>query len=60
MNDPSQAMQDVDAALLRSWPLPVHAPDDDKEARGQVLVIGGSRETPGAVLLAATAALRAG
>jgi hydroxyethylthiazole kinase-like uncharacterized protein yjeF len=60
MNDPSQALQDLDAELLRGWPLPVHAPDDDKEARGQVLVIGGSRETPGAVLLAATAALRAG
>jgi len=38
------------------------APDDDgdKDARGQVLVIGGSRSLPGAILLAGVAALRAG
>ncbi|HVF51332.1 MAG TPA: NAD(P)H-hydrate dehydratase [Pyrinomonadaceae bacterium] len=37
-------------------------PDDegDKEERGRVLVVGGAREMPGAVILAATAALRAG
>jgi hydroxyethylthiazole kinase-like uncharacterized protein yjeF len=34
--------------------------DGDKEERGRVLVIAGSREMPGAVILAATAALRAG
>ncbi len=34
--------------------------DGDKEARGHVLILGGSREMPGAVILAATAALRAG
>jgi hydroxyethylthiazole kinase-like uncharacterized protein yjeF len=34
--------------------------DGDKETRGHVLVLGGSREMPGAVILAATAALRAG
>ncbi|HVF27552.1 MAG TPA: NAD(P)H-hydrate dehydratase [Pyrinomonadaceae bacterium] len=34
--------------------------DDDKEGRGRVLVIGGASEMPGAVILAATAALRAG
>lgn len=43
---------------LRSWALPL--PDGDKNSRGTVLVIGGSRSTPGAVLLAGTAALRAG
>lgn len=43
---------------LRSWPLP--EPEGDKTSRGTVLVIGGSRFTPGAVLLAGTAALRAG
>ncbi|GAA5785900.1 NAD(P)H-hydrate dehydratase [Chitiniphilus shinanonensis] len=48
-----------DAALLR-WPLPMPEPDGDKESRGHVLVVGGSPEMPGAVLLAATAALRAG
>lgn len=44
--------------LLRSWPLP--APEGGKEARGRTLIIGGSAQTPGAVLLAAEAALRSG
>ena len=44
--------------LLREWPLPV--PEGGKDARGTVLVVGGSRYTPGAVLLAGVAALRAG
>ncbi|MDQ1523650.1 MAG: ADP-dependent NAD(P)H-hydrate dehydratase [Pyrinomonadaceae bacterium] len=46
--------------VLGAWPLPQPADDDDKEARGRVLVIGGSTEIAGAVVLAATAALRAG
>jgi hydroxyethylthiazole kinase-like uncharacterized protein yjeF len=50
----------LDAAVLRQWRLPAPAPDGDKEERGRVLVIGGSREMPGAVILAAEAALRAG
>jgi hydroxyethylthiazole kinase-like uncharacterized protein yjeF len=45
---------------LGAWPLPQPEEDDDKEARGRVLVIGGSTEIAGAVVLAATAALRAG
>jgi hydroxyethylthiazole kinase-like uncharacterized protein yjeF len=52
--------QDVTARLLRDWPLPVPEADGDKNARGYVVIIAGSREMPGAVLLAATAALRAG
>ena len=42
--------------------LPLPQPDDeaDKEERGRVLVVGGSVEMPGAVILAAVAALRAG
>ncbi|WP_250007707.1 NAD(P)H-hydrate dehydratase [Actinoplanes sp. M2I2] len=44
--------------VLRDWPLP--DPEGSKEARGTVLVVGGSRFTPGAVLLAGEAALRAG
>ncbi|UYY80257.1 MULTISPECIES: NAD(P)H-hydrate dehydratase [unclassified Arthrobacter] len=48
----------VTPTLLRSWPLP--APGSDKLDRGTVLVVGGSRKTPGAALLAGTAALRAG
>ena len=46
--------------LLGEWLLPQPQDDDDKEARGRVLVIGGSTEIAGAVVLAATAALRAG
>ena len=52
--------RDIDTALLRAWPLPMPSDDSDKEGRGHVLVLGGSREMPGAVILAATAALRAG
>jgi len=48
----------VTPALLRDWALPV--PNGDKASRGTVLVVGGSRFTPGAVLLAGLAALRAG
>ncbi|MGR0158805.1 NAD(P)H-hydrate dehydratase [Paenarthrobacter nitroguajacolicus] len=54
----SQAPTLVTPSLLRDWPLP--APGDDKYSRGAVLVIGGARATPGAALLAGTAALRAG
>ena len=50
----------VDAALLHDWALPMPGADSDKEGRGHVLVLGGSREMPGAVILAAMAALRAG
>ena len=46
--------------LLRRWPLPQPDEDGDKEDRGRVLVVGGALEMPGAVILAATAALRAG
>ena len=50
----------VTRALLRRLPLP--APDErgDKDARGRVLAVGGSVQTPGAILLAGVAALRAG
>jgi ADP-dependent NAD(P)H-hydrate dehydratase len=50
--------QVVTPQLLRGWPLPDAT--GGKEARGTVLVVGGSRYTPGAVLLAGVAALRAG
>src|SRR3954454_20800706 len=49
----------VTPALLRAWPLPLDE-DGDKDARGTALVVGGSCRTPGAVLLAGLAALRAG
>jgi len=47
-------------ALLRRRPLPRHDTNAGKEERGTIMVIGGERSTPGAVVLAATAALRAG
>lgn len=47
-------------AVLRRFALPQPDEDADKEARGRVLVVGGAIEMPGAVILAATAALRAG
>jgi hydroxyethylthiazole kinase-like uncharacterized protein yjeF len=34
--------------------------DGDKETKGRILVLAGSRDVPGAALLAATAAMRAG
>ena len=57
---PDQTTVVVDDALLRTWPLPMPDNEGDKEERGRLLVIGGSRQMPGAVILAATAAMRAG
>lgn len=51
---------ELNSAVLRRWPLPQPGFDGDKEARGHVLVVAGSGEMPGAALLAAEAALRAG
>lgn len=50
----------VTAAALRRMPLPEPDASSDKDARGRVLVIGGSASVPGALLLAGVAALRAG
>lgn len=55
MSTPSD---EVTLALLREWGLP--EPGDSKKARGRVIVVGGSRRSPGAVLLAGEAALRVG
>ena len=55
------APETLDRALLdRSFALP-HVPEDgDKQDRGVLLVVGGSRELAGAALLAGVAGLRAG
>lgn len=45
-------------SVMREWALP--SIDGGKDARGRVLVVGGHAHTPGSVLLAAEAALRAG
>lgn len=50
----------VTPTLLRRWPLPQPPEDGDKEDRGRLLLIAGSEDMPGAAILAATAALRAG
>ena len=52
--------RELTPVLLRRWPLPWPDHEGDKEQRGRVLVVGGSPSMPGAVILAATAALRAG
>jgi hydroxyethylthiazole kinase-like uncharacterized protein yjeF len=44
--------------LLREWGLP--DPGESKKSRGEVIVVGGSRRSPGAVFLAGEAALRVG
>ena len=48
----------VTPSLLRGWSLP--DVDGDKDAKGRLVVVGGSESTPGAVILAAEAALRVG
>jgi hydroxyethylthiazole kinase-like uncharacterized protein yjeF len=50
----------VTQALLRRMRLPQPEENADKDDRGRVLVVGGSRQVAGAVLLAGVAALRAG
>jgi hydroxyethylthiazole kinase-like uncharacterized protein yjeF len=50
----------LDRALLGRFPLPRHPEDGDKEERGRLLVIAGSRELAGAALLAGLGGLRAG
>ena len=63
MNDSSSAdagLAQVDDEFLRRWPLPQPDAKGDKEDRGRVLIIAGSREMPGALILAANASLHAG
>ncbi|HEX6376868.1 MAG TPA: NAD(P)H-hydrate dehydratase [Allosphingosinicella sp.] len=56
MSDPEA----LDRDLLQLFPLP-HVPEDgDKEERGRLLVIAGSRELAGAAILAGIGGLRAG
>jgi ADP-dependent NAD(P)H-hydrate dehydratase len=55
-----RAAVNVDATLLRRWPLPQPKHSDGKNGRGRVVVVAGSAATPGAAQLAVDAALRAG
>jgi hydroxyethylthiazole kinase-like uncharacterized protein yjeF len=56
----SDAPRAIDARLLRTWRLPEPDASGDKRDRGLVVCVGGAPELPGAIILAATAALRAG
>lgn len=49
----------LNQSALKSHPLPPVI-DGDKETKGRILILAGSREVPGAALLAATAAMRSG
>jgi len=49
----------LDPAALEQHPLPPVI-DGDKETKGRILIVAGSRDVPGAALLAAAAAMRAG
>lgn len=57
---PDPNVVEVDDELLRRWRLPLPDPGGGKKQRGRVLVVAGSRGIPGAAVLAASAALRAG
>jgi hydroxyethylthiazole kinase-like uncharacterized protein yjeF len=50
----------ISAVSLREHRIPDCGEDTDKNARGRALIIAGSERSPGAALLAGTAALRAG
>jgi ADP-dependent NAD(P)H-hydrate dehydratase len=52
-------VQIINPHLLRSLPLP-QPTEGSKDERGRVCIIGGSRQVPGAALLAALGAMRAG
>jgi ADP-dependent NAD(P)H-hydrate dehydratase len=54
-----KAPRPLDDSALEAHPLPAVI-DGDKESKGRLLVVAGSREVPGAALLVATAAMRAG
>lgn len=58
MSPPNERSVTLTPALLRDWALPAGA--ESKYDRGQVVVIGGARKSPGGALLAGLAALRVG
>jgi hydroxyethylthiazole kinase-like uncharacterized protein yjeF len=61
MSEPlPQGVEALDLQLLERFPLPRHPDDGDKEERGRILVIAGSRELIGGAYLAAVGGLRAG
>jgi hydroxyethylthiazole kinase-like uncharacterized protein yjeF len=59
MSDPLSPTE-ITAEVLRELPLPQYSDDSSKADYGKLLIIAGSRRLPGAAILAARAALRAG
>ncbi len=62
-NQTHSDIPEINFELLRSLPLPTYGDEADKMTkaeRGKLLIIGGSARLPGAAILAARAALRAG
>jgi len=57
---PARSVEIVGEDVADRWPLPSLEEATSKVQRGTVLIVGGSIQTPGAVLLAGIAALRAG
>ena len=53
------APAELNREMLRAFPIP-RPGDGDKHDHGRLLIVAGSRSLPGAVLLSATAAMRAG
>ena len=51
---------EITPALIERLPLPNHDDGDVKQGRGTVLIVGGTAETAGALVLAGVAALRVG
>lgn len=54
------SVRKVNVDLLKTMPLPNWDDDTSKASRGKLFIIGGSRRLPGAIILAARAALRIG
>ncbi|GAB6841048.1 NAD(P)H-hydrate dehydratase [Methylorubrum rhodinum] len=59
MAERSDSAEPITERLLRGMPPPPPS-SDSKDGRGRVLVLGGCRELPGAIRLAAEAAMRVG
>jgi hydroxyethylthiazole kinase-like uncharacterized protein yjeF len=59
MSDPILSTE-ITPEVLRELPLPQYSDDSDKADYGKLLIVAGSRRLPGAAILAARAALRAG
>ncbi|MDB5697184.1 MAG: NAD(P)H-hydrate dehydratase [Sphingomonas bacterium] len=53
-------MIELDAVWCAANPIPLPDGDTSKDGRGRILIVGGARDVPGALLLTGEAALRVG